>query len=118
MPGGVADPRRGVAASLPARLRRWRVAAHRAGLYTRLMHEPRLLLAAISALSLVACYSGCKAQSSSGTTTTDGGPIGGARPVLIHVPPNYQQGTPVPLVLMLHGYGADDQEEELYLGIT
>src|SRR6185503_2165428 len=44
--------------------------------------------------------------------------IGGDRPVTMHVPPSYQPGTPMPLVVMLHGYSATAEVEELYLGIT
>jgi polyhydroxybutyrate depolymerase len=44
--------------------------------------------------------------------------VGGARPVAIHVPPSYDGCTPVPLVMMLHGYSATAAEEELYLNIT
>src|SRR5689334_21165316 len=87
-------------------------------------------------LALAACSGGSEGPTStatgSGTSSTsagsggsggdaggsDGGPVGGDRPVLIHVPPSYSQATPVPLVLMLHGYGASEDLEEAYLGIT
>lgn len=100
------------------------------------MSPARLLLAVLPGLSLLACTSGGGVESSgggaatttttpstggSGTTTTappDAGPIGGNRPVDVHVPPGYQPGTPVPLVMMLHGYSASAQLEEFYLGIT
>jgi polyhydroxybutyrate depolymerase len=44
--------------------------------------------------------------------------IGGSRPVQMHVPPSYKPGTPVPLVMMLHGYGFQASIEEAYLDIT
>jgi polyhydroxybutyrate depolymerase len=45
-------------------------------------------------------------------------PIGGDRPVSVHVPPSYVPGTPVPLVVMLHGYGVSAAIEESYLRLT
>ncbi len=57
------------------------------------------------------------------TSVKDGGPdasgvIGGSRPVGVHVPPSYVQGTAMPLVIMLHGYSASSDAEEGYLGLT
>lgn len=52
------------------------------------------------------------------TVTRDGGTIGGGRPVAVHVPPGYQASVPMPLVMMLHGYGASGDLEETYLGLT
>jgi polyhydroxybutyrate depolymerase len=95
------------------------------------MRRPRFLLLAAVAASLPACSSGTGVQGtggSSSTTTSAGGSattttttppvIGGDRPVTVHVPPTYKPGTPVPLVMMLHGYSASAQLEEEYLGIT
>ena len=48
----------------------------------------------------------------------DGGPIGGDRPVTVHVPPGYVAGSPAPLVILLHGYGASGEIEDYYLKIT
>jgi polyhydroxybutyrate depolymerase len=48
----------------------------------------------------------------------DAGPIGGTRPVTIHVPNSLPPGTPMPLVLMLHGYSASGAIEEAYLNFT
>lgn len=45
-------------------------------------------------------------------------PIGGDRPVGVHVPPTYVAGTPMPLVILLHGYSANSDAEESYLGLT
>lgn len=41
--------------------------------------------------------------------------VGGDRPVTIHVPPSYDPEVPVPLVLLLHGYTATGDLQELYL---
>jgi polyhydroxybutyrate depolymerase len=48
----------------------------------------------------------------------DSGPIGGARPVTVHVPPGYVAGKPTPLVVLLHGYTATGDTQEAYLGLT
>jgi polyhydroxybutyrate depolymerase len=48
----------------------------------------------------------------------DAGPIGGSRPVVVHVPNTLPPGTPMPLVLMLHGYSASGATEEAYLNFT
>lgn len=62
-----------------------------------------------------------------GTTAEDGGSvpdasepgeIGGDRPVTVHVPPGYAAGTPMPLVVLLHGYGASGSIQDLYFGLT
>jgi polyhydroxybutyrate depolymerase len=45
------------------------------------------------------------------------GPIGGSRPVSVHVPSSYAC-TPMPLVVMLHGYTASGDLEESYLRIA
>lgn len=59
------------------------------------------------------------------TTTTTGaggaggaGPIGGDRPVTVHVPPSYDPSKPTPLVILLHGYTASGALEEAYLQVT
>jgi polyhydroxybutyrate depolymerase len=36
----------------------------------------------------------------------------------VHVPPTYQEGTPMPLVLMLHGYSANGESQAAYLGLN
>jgi polyhydroxybutyrate depolymerase len=46
------------------------------------------------------------------------GPVGGDRPVEVHVPPGYVSGVPAPLVIMLHGYTASGALEESYLNVT
>ncbi|HSJ73774.1 MAG TPA: alpha/beta fold hydrolase [Miltoncostaeaceae bacterium] len=40
-------------------------------------------------------------------------PIGGDRPVEVFVPSGYQEGTPTPLVILLHGYTASGLVQEL-----
>ncbi len=57
------------------------------------------------------------AAAGDGAATDDGG-IGGSRPVAVHVPPSYVQGTPMPLVIMLHGYSVTSKIEETYLKLT
>lgn len=44
--------------------------------------------------------------------------VGGARPVKVHVPAAYKPGTPMPLVLLLHGYSVNGAIQDIYLGIT
>src|SRR5437016_5129727 len=53
-----------------------------------------------------------------GCPSFDTGAIGGARPVTVHVPPSYEPCTPMPLVIMLHGYTATGAIEESYLNLT
>jgi polyhydroxybutyrate depolymerase len=43
-------------------------------------------------------------------------PFGGSRPVSLYVPSGYN-GSPTPLVILLHGYSANGGEEELYLDL-
>jgi polyhydroxybutyrate depolymerase len=54
-----------------------------------------------------------------GGTGGDGGAvvIGGDRPVSVHVPPAYDPAKPAPLVLLLHGYGASGNIQELYFNL-
>jgi polyhydroxybutyrate depolymerase len=44
--------------------------------------------------------------------------VGGDRPVAVHVPASYQDGHPVPLVLLLHGYGGTGANEEAYMQLA
>jgi polyhydroxybutyrate depolymerase len=46
------------------------------------------------------------------------GPIGGDRPVEVHVPPGYDPSVPTPLVILLHGYSANGQLQEFYLDLS
>jgi polyhydroxybutyrate depolymerase len=49
--------------------------------------------------------------------TSDGGLVE-ARPYHFYVPPGYDKNTPTPLVIMLHGYTANGDEQELYWNLT
>ncbi|MFQ5413268.1 MAG: alpha/beta hydrolase family esterase [Phycisphaerae bacterium] len=42
----------------------------------------------------------------------------GRGPVVVHVPPSYDPGTPAPLVMLLHGYGASGALQEAYMRFT
>jgi len=46
------------------------------------------------------------------------GPIGGARPARVVLPSDYQPAIPVPLVLLLHGYGVPGDIQDAYLGFS
>jgi polyhydroxybutyrate depolymerase len=102
------------------------------------MRHP-LLVTGLPAVFLLACSSTGSLGPGSGTSSGDGtssstgsgstgssgssggmdaGVIGGDRPVEMRVPASYVPGTAVPLVMMLHGYSADADIEELYLDIT
>jgi poly(hydroxyalkanoate) depolymerase family esterase len=56
-------------------------------------------------LLLVGCFCACSSTSSSTLTSSDGGTVRsyGGIDYVLHVPAGYKQGTPAPLVLMLHG---------------
>jgi polyhydroxybutyrate depolymerase len=41
--------------------------------------------------------------------------VGGNRPATVFIPPGYHDGTPAPLLMMLHGYSATGDIEEAYL---
>ncbi len=41
--------------------------------------------------------------------------VGGTRPATVYIPPGYHDGTPTPLLMMLHGYSATSDLEEAYL---
>jgi len=43
--------------------------------------------------------------------------FGGSRPVTLGVPPTYDNNTPTPLLIVLHGYSATGLEEEYLLGL-
>ena len=57
------------------------------------------------------------AAGSAGATGTglgdyDPTPIGGARPTKVYEPTSYQKGTPMPVVILLHGFGASGGLQE------
>ena len=41
-------------------------------------------------------------------------PLGGDRPVELHLPGGYSPGTPAPLLILLHGYGVDGAWQDAY----
>ena len=102
-----------------------------------------LVLSLIFSITVAACVTGCGTSSTPAAPLTEGGaddattpeagapadvtsepdpyahgPIGGARPVSVHVPPTYVAGTAMPLVIMLHGAGVSGDIEDYYLHIT
>lgn len=72
---------------------------------------------AVSCPALTHCVD---AADSNGDLRIGGGDSGACvdRPVTVHFPPSYVPGTPMPLVVMLHGYTASGALEESYLGLT
>lgn len=72
-----------------------------------------MMRSATAAVLLLLCSAACRSSDDApGPPAPDGGaadvPLGGARPVtLFHVPAGYDASKPAPLVLMLHGYGAN-----------
>src|SRR5262245_12999814 len=57
-------------------------------------------------------------SSSSPATADSAAALLAARPYTLAVPAAYDASKPTPLVLMLHGYGASGQLEEIYMGLT
>lgn len=45
-------------------------------------------------------------------------PLGGSRPARVTLPDDYEPATPHPLVILLHGYSATGQIQDLYLDFT
>jgi polyhydroxybutyrate depolymerase len=107
----------------------------RALLWCASMHRP-FLLAAVSITTLLACGDDdtvpvVDASTDTGSEVvdaapedagTDAGPalprtIGGERPANVVLPSDYD-GTPRPLVILLHGYGASGSAQDLYLGLS
>lgn len=65
---------------------------------------------------------GCSSNSTGGPQSTTGGDppeetgdfvVGGDRPVTVHVPPGIDPAKPVPLVILIHGFGASGFVQEL-----
>ncbi len=93
----------------------------------------RTVLAALAALAFIACsdssdsisgaptsneplLSGCADSNSCASNPPLS--IGGERPAEVHIPSNYDVNTRYPLVVILHGFGADGALQSLYLGLT
>ncbi len=81
------------------------------------------LVRALVMLTALALASACDAESVNDAGPADaGGPpttVGPAeRPAALFVPPAYDGATPLPLVLLLHGYGASAELQDLYFGAT
>jgi polyhydroxybutyrate depolymerase len=75
--------------------------------------------AATSSSSAASLGAGAGPTSGAGGGAGAGGaggakPIGGDRPVTVHVPPGYDGSKAVPLVVLLHGYGASGALQEAY----
>src|SRR3972149_5945139 len=44
--------------------------------------------------------------------------IGGERPARVYVPASYDGATPLPLVVLLHGFGVDGPTQDVYWGLS
>lgn len=90
----------------------------------------RLVAAVIPLVLVAACSSGGSsdgaAEPTTSTTaapttteapTTTAGAVPDDRPFDVRVPPGYEEGTPAPLLVLLHGYGATGQIQGAYLGL-
>lgn len=65
------------------------------------------------ALLLAACSSSEPSPAPLEEEPVDLSPLGGDRPVEPYVPASYKPGTPAPLVILLHGFGASGLLQEL-----
>lgn len=98
----------------------------------RSAHRPSALAASALAIALALLLAACSSGGSSGASTT--GPDAGrsttstsqatsttaipaARQVEVHEPPGLQPGRPAPLLILLHGYGADGKLQAAYLDL-
>jgi polyhydroxybutyrate depolymerase len=90
-----------------------------------------LFAVALSAVGLFASACGPTATTPAAATSPSAGPGAAAkagstimvssvmsRPFQLHIPTSYRAGTPLPLVVMLHGYTANGATEESYLKLT
>ncbi len=88
-----------------------------------------LLLAVALVLGLVvsACSTGGGSDAKADGTSSTSAPTSSSsadaklladRPFDVHVAPSYEQGTPAPLLVLLHGFGANGDLQEQYLGLT
>jgi len=96
--------------------------------YARATAVSLVSLASLVSLGLPACSSTSTPARGpdAGVTATDAsaevdaaepGPVGGERPVTVHVPPGYKRGVAAPLVVLLHGYGASGLLQEIYFNL-
>jgi len=75
-------------------------------------------------LLLLACVAGCGESTSQSPNSTPAFPsmprttFGGTRPVTIQVPSAYDAGHKTPLIIVLHGYGANGAVQAEYLRLT
>ena len=69
--------------------------------------------------ALAACSNASSAPSDAATdATVDAGPIGGDRPLaLFRAPDGWDQKTPLPLLLVVHGYGIGGYAQEIYFNV-
>jgi len=84
-------------------------------------------VAIVLSVGFVSC-SGSSSDTTASTTTTTASstttealpptPLPPDRPIEVHVPPGYEKGTPAPLLIMLHGFGASGAVQDAYLRLT
>jgi polyhydroxybutyrate depolymerase len=78
----------------------------------------------VALLVLAALAAGCGDSDSDSGDASQSFPatprtvFGGDRPVTLQVPTTYDAGRPTPLLIVLHGYGADGNFQEQYLKLT
>jgi polyhydroxybutyrate depolymerase len=83
-------------------------------------HAAATLPLALAIASSIACSSSEAPPAPSpdaGPYEPDLSPLGGNRPVTPVVPSSYRPGTPVPLLILLHGHGASGLIQSLYFGL-
>ena len=87
--------------------------------------RPLLPLALLAVAALTSCASSGSSDGAATTaaTTSTTAPraevtVPADRPIDVHVPPSYRKGTPAPLLILLHGFGASGDLQEGYLGLT
>lgn len=69
----------------------------------------------------LACACGGSSRASSPSTPAEPPPpsdLVASRPYELHVPPAYAAGTPAPLIVLLHGYGASGAQQDSYFGFA
>lgn len=71
-----------------------------------------LFMIAVTAATLSLACAGARAQSGSSDHTVSVDHDGRTRTCILHVPPSYVEGSPVPLVLLLHGGGGNGAQAQ------